>query len=119
MFPLEQVATRTDSIRVESPIVSQDDVSTAIRSLDLPAEGPRLQEARDSVRAAYDYLAVHGSATSTDLKIAVYPEFESSSYFAVEDADSWFDRYVGPGLTQLPGVRREGNGWKLRESSNR
>lgn len=92
--------------------MSTDDISEAIRSLDLPADGARLQEARDAVRVAYNYLQERGSATAADVKADIYPEFEASSQFD-EDADEWFDRYVRPGFEQLPDVRRSGDEWRI------
>lgn len=91
-----------------------DDLSEAIRELDLPATGATLQEVRDSIRTAYEYLRERGSATRADFEADVYPEYESSHLFADETADSWFETYVAPGFEQLPNVERVDDEWRVR-----
>ena len=91
-----------------------DDISEAVRELDLPADGPELQEARDAVRAAHEYLSERGEATSADIVVDIYPEFESSYLFDDETADSWWEEYIAPGLEQLPDVHRSGDEWRYR-----
>ena len=91
-----------------------DDLSEAVRDLDLPASGPKLQEARDSVRTAYEFLRERESATPTQIQAAVYSEYESSNLFDDETANSWFEEYVGPGFEQLPNVKRDGEMWRVR-----
>lgn len=81
-----------------------EDVSEAVRTLDLPGEGERLQVRRESVRAAYDYLAQRGTAGRAEFVADVYGEYESSFAFADLDADEWWERYVAPGLRELPNV---------------
>lgn len=91
-----------------------DDLSAAIRDLDLPAEGETLQQARDSVRSVYEFLDERGSATSGEIEAAIFPEYESSYTFAEETAESWFETYVAPGLEQLSAVERDGEEWRVR-----
>lgn len=91
-----------------------DDLSEAIRELDLPASGPKLQEARDSVRTAYEFLHERESATPAEIQAMVYPEYESSHLFDDETAVSWFETYVVPGFEQLPMVERDGEEWRSR-----
>lgn len=93
-----------------------EDVSEAIRTIDLPGSGPALQVQRDSVRAVHDYLVEHGSATATDIRRDVYPEFEDSSHLEDDTADSWWTEYVAVGLNQLSTVEKQGDTWTYRDS---
>lgn len=94
--------------------MTPDDLSEAIRDLDLPAAGPKLQEVRDSIRAAYEFLHGRGSATRAEFEAEVYPEFASSHLFDDETADSWWEQYAAPGFEQLPNVERADGEWRSR-----
>lgn len=94
--------------------MTPDDLSEAIRDLDLPATGPKLQEARDSIRAAYEFLRDRGSATRAEFETEVYSEFASSHLFDDETADSWYEEYAAPGLSRLPNVEHADGEWRYR-----
>lgn len=74
-------------------------VVRAIEEVDLPGSGRTLEQRREALRAAYDYLIEHPSAKKSDFLADVFPE-NPAGY---ETADGWWNT-IQPALRQLPGV---------------
>lgn len=74
-------------------------VETSIASADLPVGGEGLDEQREALRAAYDYLSENPNATEADFLTEVFPEHPAG----FKTADKWWDA-IRPALEDLPNV---------------
>ncbi len=71
----------------------------AIATADLPGTGATLDARRDALRAAYEYIVEHPSATKSDFLEHVYPEYPAE----FETAEGWWNA-IHPALKELPAV---------------
>ena len=74
-------------------------VTDAAHDVDLPGSGDTLEQRRDALLAAYDYLSDHPEAKKADFLRDVYPEHSA----AFESAEGWWNA-IQPALRELPGV---------------
>lgn len=74
-------------------------VETSIASADLSVGGEQLDERREALRAAYDYLSENPNATEAEFLTEVFPEHPAG----FKTADKWWDA-IRPALEELPNV---------------
>ena len=74
-------------------------IKKAIRAADLPGSGPTLEARRDALRAAYEYIVDHPSATKSEFLEHVYPDHPAE----FETAEGWWNA-IQPALKELPAV---------------
>ncbi|MFA9424957.1 ArsR family transcriptional regulator [Natronorubrum sp. A-ect3] len=74
-------------------------IETAIRTADLPGTGQSLEARRDALRAAYEYIVDHPSATKSEFLEHVYPDHPAE----FETAEGWWNA-IQPALKELPAV---------------
>ena len=75
----------------------EGDLETMIENVDLPGSGAKLDERREALRAAIEYLVEQGTARRSDFEEDVYPEFEAR----YETSYSWWKNAIGPALSQV------------------
>jgi len=74
-------------------------VDVEIADAELPGSGELLQERREALRAAYDYVRENPETTKTEFLTEVFPE-NSAGY---KTADQWWEM-IEPALADLPNV---------------
>ena len=74
-------------------------IAAAIDAAELPGTGRTVEARRDALRAAYEYIADHPSATKSDFLEHVYPDHPAE----FETAEGWWNA-IQPALKELPGV---------------
>ncbi|SFB71761.1 hypothetical protein SAMN05444422_101439 [Halobiforma haloterrestris] len=90
----DAAAPRADSGDGESAAIEE-----AIRGADLPGSGETLEARREALRAAYEYIVDHPSATKSDFVEHVYPEHPAD----FETPEGWWNA-IQPALKELPAV---------------
>ncbi|QFU83297.1 helix-turn-helix domain-containing protein [Natronorubrum aibiense] len=76
-----------------------DTVRNAMADVELPGTGETLENRREALRAAYDYLTENPSAKKSDFLQDVFPQHPAG----FETADGWWNA-IQPALKELPGV---------------
>lgn len=74
-------------------------VELEIERADLPGADETLDDRREALRAAYDYLSEHPNASTTEFLEEVFPEYPAG----YETADGWWAD-IKPALKELPNV---------------
>lgn len=74
-------------------------VENAVEDVELPGSGVLVDERREAVLAAYDYLRENPRAKKADFQRDIYPEHRAG----YESADGWWNA-IQPALKQLPGI---------------
>ncbi|APW96377.1 MarR family transcriptional regulator [Halobiforma lacisalsi AJ5] len=85
--------------RADSGDESPAAIEEAIRGADLPGSGETLEARREALRAAYEYIVDHPSATKSDFVEHVYPEHPAD----FETPEGWWNA-IQPALKELPAV---------------
>ena len=87
--------TEAEQASPERPFV----VEQRVMELELPGSGPRLEERREAILAAFDYLREHPTAKKSDFLADVYPEFPAG----FDTPEGWWN-VVQRALKELPHV---------------
>lgn len=74
-------------------------IEAAIDAAELPGTGRTVEARREALRAAYEYIADHPSATKSDFLEHVYPDHPAE----FETREGWWNA-IQPALKELPGV---------------
>ena len=78
---------------------TDESIEAAIEGVTLPGSGPTLEARRNALRAAYEYIVDHPSATKSDFLEHVYPDHRAG----FETDEGWWNA-IQPALKELPGV---------------
>lgn len=93
----------TSGMAVDEDNVVEEDrplaVEQRVQEMELPGSGPRLQDRRDAILAAFDYLRENPSAKKSDFLEDVYPEFSAG----FDTPDGWWN-VIQRALKELPHV---------------
>jgi len=95
-IPMPTVTADTEPGRPEQ---RDPAVDTQIADAELPGSGAVLQERRQALRAAYDYISHNPEATKTELLTEVFPENSAGC----KTADEWWEM-IEPALADLPNI---------------
>jgi hypothetical protein len=87
--------TDTGQEDTERPFV----VEQRVNQMELPGSGPRLEERREAILAAFDYLREHPTAKKSDFLGDVYPEYPAG----FDTPEGWWN-VVQQALKELPHV---------------
>ncbi len=74
-------------------------VEQRVQEMELPGSGPRLEDRREAILAAFDYLREHPSAKKSDFLEDVYPKYSAG----FDTPDGWWN-VVQRALKELPHV---------------
>ncbi|MFB6094820.1 MAG: ArsR family transcriptional regulator [Halodesulfurarchaeum sp.] len=86
---------RAAAVREDRPLA----VEQRVQQMELPGSGPRLEERREAILAAFDYLREHPEAKKSDFLADVYPEHAAG----FDTPEGWWN-VVQRALKQLPHV---------------
>lgn len=67
----------------------------------LPGSGRKLEDRREALHAAVEYLREHGEATPADFRADVYPDYPAHYTDADDPARSWWKNCIYKGLAEL------------------